>query len=559
MINSNIKITGTSFLLPKNKAWESLGLNFNISFSDYGDISGALLNSNNNDILLIIVFFEDIVNETHIEIENIDSKFNHLFEAINFRCKNSKVPTILCFGNVYSLNVIRFSKFDPEELSVYNFFINKFNYLKINFNSFYFLELNKINYEQAEINMYDDRNWYYAHCRLSTNGIKYISNSVEKILFRYFNSASKVLVLDCDNTLWGGVVGEDGIDGIVLGQDGLGNAFVDFQKQIKKLVKEGLIITLSSKNNENDVWDVFLNHSSMVLTKEDIVTWRINWDEKYENIKSISNELDLDLNSFVFWDDNPIEREKIKTNLPQVSTIDMPHEVYKWPRLIKNLDNFSKFEITNDDKNKNKQYHGRAIFKREISNNSNIFNYLKGLNLQPSSFNLNKSLITRAVQLSSKTNQYNFRTVRYNADDLLRLHSNNDDFVFLVNLIDNHGDHGIVAMVCLEEINSEYLFIHNFIMSCRILGRYLEAWILNEIILRAKLHGFSHIIGEFIPSNRNQVANNFFNYYGFDTINHNPDFVTNAFNKLMLSKDGIIYSLTISDLLIKHLDLYEKN
>ena len=146
------------------------------------------------------------------------------------------------------------------------------------------------------------------------------------------------------------LLGEGGIKGITLGQDGIGTAYVDFQKEIINLANSGVIIVLASKNNDNDVWDVFDNHTEMKLKREHIVTSKINWSEKALNIEEIAEELNLGLNSFVFWDDNPLERDKMRTLLPQVLTIDVPKEVVHWPRLLRTISNFAKFKITEDDK-----------------------------------------------------------------------------------------------------------------------------------------------------------------------------------------------------------------
>ena len=158
----------------------------------------------------------------------------------------------------------------------------------------------------------------FARCRLSVKGLNILTDALLQVINRFSNAASKVLVLDCDNTLWGGIIGEDGLQGIILGQDGIGTAYVDFQREIVKLENSGIIIVLASKNNDKDVWEVFDQHSDMYLKREHIVTSKINWNEKAFNLQEVAKELDLGLDSFVFWDDNPLERDKMKTLLPQV-------------------------------------------------------------------------------------------------------------------------------------------------------------------------------------------------------------------------------------------------
>lgn len=554
----SISISGTSFLLPKNSAWKPLGDNYLIHYAEYGDIHGALYHANNGDILVSVIFFEDLVNDCKLDQEKLTEKYSSLFELISTRCDESREPTIICFGRVFINDSIRSAKKNTPEEICYSWFLDQFRLLQENYSSLYFIDLNKTFAQKGYENIYDDRNWYFAHCRLASLGISVLSQSINAVLNRHYKASSKVLVLDCDNTIWGGVVGEDGISGIVLGDDGLGSAFRDFQIQVKQLVDEGIILALCSKNNEDEVWQVFERHPFMKINRGDVVSWRINWIEKYENIKSIAEELDLGLDSFVFWDDNPIERNKMKNALPIVNTIEMTNEVVEWPRIIKNLECFSKFEVTEEDVNKTKQYHGRAKFVRDRSNKADIAGYLKQINLKPEASNLSDALLARAVQLCFKTNQYNLRTIRHSAGDLLDIYSKNNDFCFLVSLSDNYGDHGIVSLVCLKKINEKLLFLDTFLMSCRVLGRHLESWVLSEIIRRASKHGFEYLIGEFIPTERNIVANSFFENYGFTALGVDSNIGAEV-SKSNLSSGSDLFIMPVNSTKIPYIEIYEKN
>ena len=554
----NIKIICTSYLIPNNNGWSILKNNYNLIYSDYGNTPVALYNADTQDAVVLVIFFEDIISIIETNKNNYKNILNILIDSIMVRCNNSNKPTLIYLGNFYNENSIRVAKGNDQRVKIYDWFFNEIKSLTLNFKSLYFINLNQLYSDIGFDKIYDDRNWYFAHCRLSSLGINTLSNSIFSVMNRHFTTASKVLVLDCDNTIWGGVIGEDGINELNLGQDGIGQTFVDFQKEIKKLIDEGLIIVLSSKNNEEEVWSVFDNHPSMILQKKDIVTWRINWQEKSQNIISIANELELGLDTFVFWDDNPIERQKVRAILPEVYTIEPPNDVYKWPRIIRNLEKFAKFEVTVEDKSKTAQYHGRSKFVRDVSKTKNIIEYLKGIHLLPVVHNLNTILVGRAVQLCLKTNQYNLRTIRHSAEELLKLNSINNDFTFLVSLTDDYGDHGNIALVCLEKLDEKYIFINTFLMSCRVLGRYLEVWILNEIILRAVKNKYEFIIGEYIPTNRNIVAKDLFINYGFNKINSESLSFKNIINT-NLSTNNELFILNIKNFKIPSLEIYEKN
>ena len=230
---------------------------------------------------------------------------------------------------------------------------------------------------------------------------------------------------------------------------------------------------------------------------------------KTYNIKLIAEELNLGLDSFVFWDDNPVERAKMKKFVPSVKTVDIPENIIDWPDYLNNLSFFSKFNITKDDRKKSFQYKSRARFVKDKNFKTDEKKYLKSIKLKPKIFHLNKSNISRAAQLCSKTNQFNLRTIRYTEKDLMIRSNKNKDFNFLIGLTDIYGDHGIVGLVCLKKIDQNYIFLDNFLMSCRILGRHLESWIIMKIlqILRKKRHKF--LIGEFIPTKKNQVVQDF--------------------------------------------------
>ena len=226
--------------------------------------------------------------------------------------------------------------------------------------------------------------------------------------------------MDCDNTLWGGILGEDGFDGIQIGQDGLGKAFYNFQKSILKLSRNGTLLAISSKNNDKDVERVFKKHSSMILKHKDIVSFKVNWKEKYLNIQEISQDLNIGLESVVFWDDNPLERQKIKNNLKDVTVIEPSKDPSNWQKELESLSIFDKLTITKEDKKTN-QYKIRAKFINNKNKIKDEIKYLKSIKLHPVLLKLNKSNIDRAVQMTQKTNQFNLRTKRYNLQNLLFL------------------------------------------------------------------------------------------------------------------------------------------
>ena len=208
--------------------------------------------------------------------------------------------------------------------------------------------------------------------------------------------------------------------------------------------------------------------------KNDITAHRINWQEKAENLQSIADSLGLGLDSMVFWDDNPIERNKMKALLPQVFTVDVPEKIIEWPEYIRSLDCFGRLKSTDEDKNKKEQYKAKAEFSSALNVANDVKSYLKSINLSPSVVELNDFNISRAEQLCSKTNQFNISTKRYTSLELQRLQTEKKGFIFLVGLEDTFGDHGLVGLVIVKFLSNNVAFLDTFLLSCRILGRHLR-------------------------------------------------------------------------------------
>ena len=306
-MKKKILIGSSSFLLPNNSSWNILENKYTLGFADYGNYNEIFGNKNVNKVVCFHLFFEDLNNS-----KNIKEKLNFILKLVEQRLKISQEPLIFGYSNRGDFEIIKNAKLRNEEHPSYQKFFSKIEKFKKLYSNFYELNLNKEFSKIGFNHVYDERNWYILRCRLSIEGIKIISNSFHKIIERIYNPASKLLVLDCDNTLWGGVVGEDGVKNILIGQDGIGKAYYDFQKKSNKLQMRETLLAICSKNNEEDVWDAFNKNKNMILKKSDFIAHRINWKNKADNIQEISKELNIGLKSFVFWDDNPMERNIVK-------------------------------------------------------------------------------------------------------------------------------------------------------------------------------------------------------------------------------------------------------
>jgi FkbH-like protein len=510
-----ILISSTSLIPNNKKIFKSDTFNFRT-----GGFGGWAVEfaQEKSDAKTLVLLLEDIGFNLDLEIESQMDKLVPVISYLELWRKKSIEPLLLLFGSANithnAVDLVKYAILRSE---------NKVKLMKelqiaCGENS-YIIDMDQSGYGNL---IYSSRNWYAARCRMSNEGIKLIKKFTEQVFTRHFSARKKLLILDCDNTIWGGVIGEDGVDGIRLGQDGVGKIFEDFQRIASELNKNGILIALASKNNEEDVIDLLNNHTSVILTLDKIISHKINWNEKYINIEELASELDLGLSSFVFWDDNPLEREKIRKMLPDVNVVEPPVEMSEWPQYLNELFEFKNFTVTLEDLKKNNQYKSRMNFINDKKKSIDIDEYLKSIKLHPRLIDITDHNIDRAVQLIGKTNQFNVRVVRSSKEDIRLLNTKLNGSVALYSLSDIYGDHGIVGLFMLREIDADELFIENLLMSCRVLGRELDCWIVSKIISFAKRNFYKKVIANFIPESRNSIAKDVFTRSGFKNVEFSP-------------------------------------
>ena len=338
--------------------------------------------------------------------------------------------------------------------------------------------------------------------------------------FNLMSISKKCLVLDLDNTLWGGIVGEDGVEGIKLGPMPEGRPFLEFQKYILSLFNKGVILAINSKNNYNDVLKVFNEHPYMILKEDHFASVQINWNDKISNMKTIAQELNIGLDSFVFFDDDKLNREMIKDSLPEIKVVDLPEDYSLYLKTIEELDDFNTFQLTEEDKKKGKMYADQRRRSDFIKSTQNATEYLKGLQMKVTIEEVNKFNVSRISQLTQKTNQFNMTTRRYLEEDIKNFALNRDFLIFSVTVEDKFGDNGITGAAIIEKCKN-YFRIDTFLLSCRIIGRRIEEIMLVYILEKAKAEKVKTLLGEFIPTTKNIPAKEFFKENGFKLIKIN--------------------------------------
>lgn len=333
------------------------------------------------------------------------------------------------------------------------------------------------------------------------------------LLLSLNGKTARVLVLDLDNTLWGGVVGDDGVTGIKLGPDFPGNQFVQFQSFLRSMLDKGVILTICSKNFEDAALEAIRSHPDMVLRPEDFVAWRINWEPKSQNILALSQSLGLGLDSFLFIDDNPVEREDVRTACAGVTVPEMPLDVTEWPGFLADLPQLFHHSQTDADTNKTRQYAVRAKVEelREAAPDRETF--LKGLGMSVDMQQMDPQSRARILQLIHKTNQFNTTTIRYAEHDLDAILADGGA-VFSVRIRDRFGSDEINLVMVVERTDTTAT-IAAFVMSCRVMGRGVEAAALALVSEWAMQNGCTMLAGLVRESDRNDPARDVFTRHGF--------------------------------------------
>lgn len=321
----------------------------------------------------------------------------------------------------------------------------------------------------------------------------------------------KCLVLDLDNTLWGGILGEDGIDGIQIGGDYPGKAFRYWQEYLKQLAGNGVILAVCSKNNEEDVIDAWERNPFMILHKEDFSAWRINWADKATNIRELSSELNIGLDSMVFLDDNPSERELIRQALPMVSVPEFPEQPYMLPAFFQTLvsDYFKVYSITEEDKNKTAQYKANAERTRAQAAFADFDKFLESLDIRITLSEADEFNIKRIAQMTQKTNQFNLTTRRYTEADI-RSFVESGWRIWCISVADRFGDNGITG--CILVNGSE---IDSFLLSCRILGKGIEKVFVKKVLSLLLEADVTDIKASYLPTSKNAQVKEFWESCGF--------------------------------------------
>ena len=435
---------------------------------------------------------------------------------------NQQYKTTILQFNFTQIDDRVFGNYGNKTPDSFLFQIRKLNYLLmekcIQYKNVFIIDIDYLQQIYGEYGIKENKMYYIAKIPLSTKILPEVAKQTIDVIKAMKGKMKKCVILDLDNTLWGGVIGDDGLENIQIGELGLGHAFSEFQMWLKELQKRGIILAVCSKNEEVVAKEPFLHHPEMVLHMEDIAMFVANWEDKASNIKKIQDTLNIGMDSIVFFDDNPFERNLVKSMIPDITVPDLPEDPSQYLEYVKLLNLFETAAYSETDKNRTKQYQeeiGRVNLQKQFSSYSE---YLESLEMVAEAKPFDKFHFSRIAQLTQRSNQFNLRTVRYTEQEIEQLAKEKEHLTLYFTLKDKFGDYGLISVVVLDKQPENTLFISEWLMSCRVLKRGMEEFILDEIIRTAEENGFKKVIGEYIRTPKNNMVSELYKKMGFQEV-----------------------------------------
>jgi len=386
----------------------------------------------------------------------------------------------------------------------------------------YTLDYDGLVSRHGRLHWHDERKWLIARMPIAADHLIHLACEWLRFLVPLSGKTAKVLVADLDNTMWGGVIGEDGMTGIKLGPEYPGAAYQNLQRAMLDLKRRGILLAICSKNNPEDAMEALENHPGMVLKPKDFAAVRINWTDKAQNLREIASELNLGLDALTFLDDNPVEREQVRNALPEVTIIDLPEDPIAFAATIQDSPVFERLTLSSEDQQRTTLYamqRERTQAEQSFQSKEDFFRYLdQEAEVAP----VSPATLARVAQLTQKTNQFNLTTRRYTEQQIADMAGRAGWHVLSIKVRDRFGDHGLVG-VAITRDEAETCEIDTFLLSCRVIGRAVETTLLSHLARVAAARGRQRLCGRFVPTKKNAPARDFYALHGFQHVEENLD------------------------------------
>jgi FkbH-like protein len=505
------------------------GINFDMYSAEYDQIDAEIYNPDSElyafdpDFIFIAIstlklqatFYSlSLGKKTSYSQDYIDH-INELLTVVGSRCgakiilNNLEIANDQVYGSLYA-------KMDQSFASKTYELNSSLIALSKKIDNCYLFDLNGLIQYYGAKNIRDWAQYVNSDMHYTLDFHALFAEKLTSFISAFLGNFKKCLILDLDNTLWGGIIGDDGLDGIEIGSLGIGKSFTEFQQWIKELKERGIVLAICSKNDPMVAKEPFENHPEMVLRLSDIAVFVANWENKADNIRAIQEVLNINLDSMVFIDDNPAERMIVRQNLPSVCVPELPEDPSLYLDFLKSLHLFEAGSFSNEDKERTLQYQQEANRQELKFTLTNIEDYLGSLDMHIDLQPFSSLDISRIAQLSQRSNQFNLRTVRYTENDIKSIIETEPAGTVSVKLRDKFGEYGLISAIILKKKDKDTLFIDTWIMSCRVLKRGVENAVLNYCVDICRKQGCTLLVGEYIPTPKNGLVKNHYKELGFE-------------------------------------------
>ena len=510
------------------------GYHFQIFEADYNQIE-LQLSSQSSELYEFDPEFIVIFQSSHKLLErharlSVEQQAALSDERIDFVESIIGLPALkdkkIIYFNYAEIDDTVFGSYASKVTSSFTYVVRKINIALMEMSrrhpNLYLCDISSLQNEFGRDMMFSPNIYVATDMVLSVSILPYVASRVTDIISAIKGNFKKCLILDLDNTLWGGVIGDDGIGGIQIGHDlGIGKAFMEFQLWVRKLRQRGIIVCVVSKNEESAAKEPFEHHPDMVLSLDDIAVFLANWETKVDNIRTLQKILNIGFDSMVFIDDNPFERNIVRENIEGIVVPEMPEDPADYLEYLYSLNLFETASSSQADQDRTRQYQIEAQRVSLSKTFSNEADFLESLHMEAEVSGFDSFKTPRVAQLSQRSNQFNLRTIRYSELEIAELHNNPDviDLAFI--LKDKFGDNGLVCAIVLRKQDNHTAFIESWFMSCRVLKRGMEKFTLNIIAQKAREAGYDRLVAEYIPTAKNRLVEHHYDDLGFHFLNEN--------------------------------------
>lgn len=530
LLNQSIKGAGYEYNL-NIEIWEA---DYNQIEQQVSDTTSNLYSFNPEFIFITLSSNKLLEKYNKLNPSNYDNLAANELSFIDYiyTTLQERLTAKIIFTNYNEINDSIFGNYATKTSTSFLFQLRELNYKLMKFSSIhpnlFICDVSSIQNSIGRNTFFHSKTYLTIDMVYSFDALPLIAYRTLDILSSLLGNFKKCLILDLDNTIWGGIIGDDGIENIQIGNLGIGKAFSNFQYWVKKLKNRGIIIAICSKNNENTAKKPFKHHPEMVLNLEDIAVFTANWDNKVDNIRHIQSVLNINFDSMVFIDDNPFERNIVRENIPSIFVPELPDDPALYLDYLYELNLFETTSFSSNDLERTQQYKIEIKRNQEFQKFKNEDDFLKNLQMESEVKSLTSFNIPRVSQLSQRSNQFNLRTIRYTENELEKISISDKDYCISFTLKDKYGDNGLISAILLKELDQSTIFIENWFMSCRVLKRGMEHFILNTIVEFATEKKYKTIKGEYIPTPKNELVKDLFINLGFAKSNN--DYILNLEN-----------------------------